>query len=312
VLSQQLPRDAFEILFVDNNSSDESVAIVEEDFPSVRLIQFDKNYGFCEGNNRALPFAQGRYIVFLNVDTFVQKHWLGEMLRVMESDSTIKGCHSNNLTPAVEEYKDIDQERRPDRVYYFDLSIFGYVKYFMKPFKERPIPTLFLSGSCLLIDREIFDDLNGVFDPDFFMYGEDMDLALRINSLGYKTVVVPTSVIYHKSPFHITGKLDFSTFQKVNKLMQNRFIVFFKNMYAAEFVLFVPFLICGMPLKMLQLKTNLTSKLTFFFLSIPLNFLAFIIALLKFKRYAEGRRYILKRRKTSKFWLLKKILHGHE
>jgi GT2 family glycosyltransferase len=312
LLAQRLQREEFEIIFADNNSTDDSVNVVKKRYPFIRLIQFDKNYGYCEGNNRAVQYAKGKYVAFLNVDTVVHPDWLSEMIKVVEQNPWIQGCHSNQITPWAEEYGKMEMQGKTDFVYYFDLSVFGYVKYYKKPYFGKPFPTLFLSGACMIIVRDIIRDLRYVFDPDFFMYGEDLDLALRINSLGYETVVVPPSIVYHKSSFGVRGQLNLATFRLFNRLILNRFIVFFKNMTWIEFFLFLPFLIAGIPVKLLESRTKLAYKIIYVLISLPLNFFGFLRALFEFHKYKDRRKDVLRKRKKSRFWLNKRILRLNE
>ncbi|MCP4362236.1 MAG: glycosyltransferase, partial [Chloroflexi bacterium] len=94
VLDQSYPSEKYEVIFADNASVDGSAAYVASNFPTVHVARFDRNWGFAEGNNRAAELAKGRYLVFLNQDTIAHYDWLAEMVRVMESDSSIKAGHA--------------------------------------------------------------------------------------------------------------------------------------------------------------------------------------------------------------------------
>ena len=76
VLDQDMPREDYEVIYADNASTDGSADFVAERFPSVRVLRFDRNYGFTEGNNRAAAAAKGRYVGFQNADTIAHRRWL--------------------------------------------------------------------------------------------------------------------------------------------------------------------------------------------------------------------------------------------
>ena len=174
----------YEIILVDNNSSDNSVNYVTKNFPQIILIKLDENKGFAEPNNIASKIAKGEYLLFLNNDTIVTENFLTELLNVIKNNEKIAICQSLLLKPGGE----IDSSGDfidPLGVVYSSKTI---------PKTEREISSA--RGACMLIRKVIFDELNG-FDEKFFVSFEDVDLGWRAWIKGYKVILSPKSVVYH-------------------------------------------------------------------------------------------------------------------
>lgn len=174
----------YEIIFVDNNSNDGSIDFVNQNFPKIKVVKLNKNYGFAVPNNTAARMANGKYLVFLNNDTYVTKNWLIELIKVMESDKTIALAQSLIL------YPDGSVDSSGD---YVDLLGRAYSLH-DKPTKIRHI--LSPKGACMIARKDTFLDLGG-FDETFFASFEDVDLGWRSWLWGFKVIVIPSSVIYH-------------------------------------------------------------------------------------------------------------------
>lgn len=313
LLDQDMNSAEYEILFVDNGSSDGSAEYVEKHYPSVRLLRWDRNYGFAEGNNRAIPYARGRYLAFINVDTVAHRRWLPELVQTITTLPKVKACHSNQVMPWVDEYSKMERDELLSRAYVYDLSRLGYVTYASQPFHHRPVRTLFLSGASTMIDRSILNKLEYAFDPSFFAYCEDLDLALRINALGFKTVMVPTSILYHRNPLSVKVWPDLATARQISRLISNKIIAYFKSMNLLEFILFLPLLLIGTPCKVTMLPWSGLRKAVYLLASIPLTFFAFARAVTELPRFIDKRRRVLEQRQGGRFWLIKQIVarpHG--
>lgn len=184
-------RSQMEIIMVDNNSTDGSIEFMEENFPEVKLLKLNKNYGFAEGNNKALNKARGEYLAFLNNDAFVHKDWLGELLKTAE-DKTIGACASKILF--AKDKKMINSVG----LYWTIFGTAGEKGIFEKDgrmfdsFNEVLAP----SGAAFLVKKKIFKEV-GSFDSDYFIYVEDLDLGWKIWNHGYRVVYVPTAKVYH-------------------------------------------------------------------------------------------------------------------
>lgn len=308
LLDQVLPRDEYEVLFADNASTDGSAEYVAQNYPSVRLIRFEKNLGFTEGNNRALPHAQGQYVCFLNQDTVVHKMWLSELLQTMISYPQVKAAGSSMLMPWHSEFIGRERDAMVRYTYLLDLSRFGYVIYRKLPFTPGAVRTLFVSGGAMIIDRAVLNELGYAFDPDFFAYCEDIDLSLRVNNLGYETVLVPTSIVYHdQSTSSESGK---ESLRKASLIMKNRYLAHLKNLHTMEFLLYLPFLMIGAPLKIREFDWSRGRKLGYALASVLLAVYCLILAAIEFPKYREKRRAILATRQRASFWFLRDLVGG--
>ena len=303
---QDLPRNEYEIIFADNGSADGSVQYVKDNFPSVQVLEFERNYGAAGGYNRAARYASGRYFVFLNVDTLLHKRWLSSMLGVMEKFPRIKACQSNMIMPWATEFSKLDRDRMPQFTYIYDLSKFGFTRYYNIPFSHELVRTLFLSGASVMVDNLLIDEIGFVFDEDLPSC-PDIDLGLRINSLGYETVLVPASVLYHKNSAPMKVSPDFRTFKKMSNLIRDRFLIYFKNMSTVEFLSFLPLLIFAAPFKVREVGWSKNRQIFYGILSLPLVLYSFLKAMGSLSKFRQKREEILMKRKREKWWLLREL-----
>lgn len=181
---QKTSFENYEIIIVDNNSTDDSIDFIKKNYPKIRIIKLNKNYGFAIPNNMAAKTANGKYLVFLNNDTYVSQNWLGELVKPLEEDGTIALAQSLILHP--DETVDSSGD-------YVDLLGNAFSRH-DKPTKMRQI--LSPKGACMIARRDLFLDLGG-FDETFFASLEDVDLGWRSWLWGYKVMIIPTSIIYH-------------------------------------------------------------------------------------------------------------------
>jgi GT2 family glycosyltransferase len=310
VLDQDYPRDQYEVLFVDNGSSDGSLALTQERFPEIRTIPLDRNYGFGGGNNRGAAHVRGDLVVFLNADTVVHQGWLGGLVRAIDADPQVKACSAAGLAPDCPGFEAMEREALPPHVYYADIVRFGHVGLNRIRSDAPPRRTLHLAGCTAMLDLSILEELEYLFDEDFFLDGDDTDLGLRINSLGYRMVVVPEAVFYHLAknvPARL--KLSWRTLQRMVHMHRNRLVAYYRNMHTAEFILALPVLLLGSPLKPFTFMMSLGRKLAYAAAIVPVTWYAFAqAALIHFPRHAEKRRRILQRRRREPFWFLKQII----
>lgn len=307
LLDQDMPAEDYEVIYADNASTDGSADYVAARFPEVRILRFDRNWGFTEGNNRAAEAASGRYIAFQNADTVAHRRWLTELVKAMESDPQIKACFPAGMPLNLGGYH--EREAPIEKGMMCELTPSGRVGLTLVPLNGKPVPTLFIVGGSFLIDAGIIAELKYYFDPSYFIYNEDTDLGLRINNLGYKVVFVPSAFIYHEQ--HPSRRLGFNrkSLRRAYLVIRNRFITFYKNMYTLEYLLAIPLLFMGSLTKVRTLELGFAKKTIYTIGLIPYTFLAFMAALLCLPRYAEQRRYILNHSKRGKFWLLSELLN---
>ncbi len=184
---------SYEIIVVDNKSQDNSVDFIKKNFPTVKIIQLNNNYGFAKANNIAAKRCRGKYLVLLNFDTKVDKNWLNELVETAESSKDFgiiasKIYYYNN--PQIINYAGSCADK------------YGKVEHIGGNIKDHKLinvrrKTFYPCGASFLIKREIFEKI-GLFDSSYFAYGEDFDLGWRSWLFGYKVIYEPKSFIYHK------------------------------------------------------------------------------------------------------------------
>jgi GT2 family glycosyltransferase len=180
--------DQLEVIVADNASPDKSdvlAAKLMERWGKGRVIQHGANLGFCEGNNRAAEQARGKYLFFLNNDTWVEPDCLEVLIDRVEAMQAQAG------TPMMLNYEDNSVQSAGGEG--FDL--FGLMSLARPHSSPREI---FVVGGCsYLIRRELFQRLGG-FDPVFYMYADEYDLSWRVWISGARAVVVPESKLHHR------------------------------------------------------------------------------------------------------------------
>lgn len=198
------PCVSVEVLAVDNASEDDSVAMVQAEFPSVRVIQNETNLGFGAGNNRGIRHASGRYVLFLNSDTIVTEGAWDSLVayadtrpdagvfgpKLLNGDGSLQlSCRSfPNLGTGF--FRNTPLGRLfPKNRFTRDYMLSGWDH-------NSPRDVDWVSGSALMIRRRLLEELGG-FDEGFFMYCEDVDLCYRAHLAGAAVAYYPGAVIYH-------------------------------------------------------------------------------------------------------------------
>ncbi len=182
-----------EIIIVDNNSSDNSATMVSEEFPSVKLIISEINEGYSAACNKGIEVSSGEYILILNPDTVVDPDALANALRFMRihPEAGAAGAH---MTDGSGRFLQESRRGFPSPVAslfrftglgkLFPRSPFFNAYYLGNPPENETCPADILPGAFMLLRREVLDK-TGLFDTDYFMYGEDIDLSWRIRKAGY-------------------------------------------------------------------------------------------------------------------------------
>jgi GT2 family glycosyltransferase len=174
----------YEIILVDNNSSDDSMEFVKENYLNIQIIKLDSNFGFAYPNNIGAKKARGKFLLFLNNDTIVEPNFLTELLKPFALDPKIAICQSLLLKPNG----DVDSSGD------FIDSIGVTFSSHEKPAEIKEIFSA--KAASMLMKKDIFEKLEG-FDEKFFASFEDVDIGWRARILGYKIVVNPHSIVYH-------------------------------------------------------------------------------------------------------------------
>lgn len=217
-----------EIVLADNHSTDDSVAYVKANFPNVTIVQNDDNYGYAGGYNHALKQVEADYYVLLNNDIEVPQHWIEPVIKVMEQDLTIGACQPKML----------DFKNRKSFEYagacggYMDRL--GYVFCRGRLFEvleedkgqyDTEAEIFWATGACLFVRASLFHEAGG-FDENFFAHMEEVDLCWRIQLMGYKLKVIPSSFVYHVGG----GTLNKMSSQKTYLNFRNNLIMLTKNL----------------------------------------------------------------------------------
>lgn len=306
LLDQTYPSDKMEIIVFDNASTDATASIVKNSFPGIRLIIMEENAGFASGNNKAFQQATHELVAFLNQDTVCHKNWLRPLVECMMSHTEAGACTSNMIMVNTRHSQPLDREFLPGSLAFFDLSCFGFGKYY-KFINKELIPTKIISGCSFVIRKQLVDALGYLFDEQLKMYVEDTDLSLRIHNLGYKTYAIKDSVIYHLHGINKSIKLkDLKT---AAKAIMNRVFVFYKNMNFLEFLLFTPFLMVGGIFKIRELSLSSSRKILYF---LPFSLFSMACMFLSFFglfKYYPKRKMILTKRKIQTIPILRLVLH---
>jgi len=223
---EKIDYSSFEIIVVDNGSTDDSVKYVETHFPKIKIIQNKKNLGFAKANNIGLKKAKGECILFLNSDTKVTPNFLTRLIKVMEKDKKI----------GVVQPKIVFMDSGKLQAGGAFLTNTGFLYHFgygrnpdEKKYNQQT-EILSANGSCMLAKREAIEKV-GLFDPDFFCYFEETDFCWRAWLAGYKIVYVPDSVICHKGAQ--TAKRLKSNFINYHSF-KNRIASLIKNLGSVE------------------------------------------------------------------------------
>jgi GT2 family glycosyltransferase len=199
VFSQTYPD--FEVIFVDNNSSDNSAEYVSCNYPSVKLISMECNSGFSGGNIEGLKHATGEFIVLLNNDARLSPTWLHIVISTLRSNKDVGFCASkiliDNNHPLIDSVGDSF------------TTAFNVARVGEHDDEKKHSTGNFVPGACaaaVVYKKEMLDEI-GFLDADFFLNHEDTDLNMRAWFAGWKCMFVPEAVVYHKVSASI-GKLS--------------------------------------------------------------------------------------------------------
>ena len=226
------------IYVIDNNSSDNSILLIKQKFPSIKVILNKKNYGYAKGYNVGLKNIKSDYIVLINNDVEVSKNWLIPMFNSMEQNNKIGSCQ-----PKILSY-----ENRTSFEYAGASG--GYIDFLGYPYcRGRIFDTIELdkgqydtsmeifwsSGACMMIRNKLFKKLGG-FDESFYAHMEEIDLCWRIKRLGLKNFCFPKSKVYHVGG----GTLNYNNPKKTFLNFRNNLIMVAKNESLMSLIIKLP------------------------------------------------------------------------
>lgn len=215
------------IYVADNGSSDESCDVVRNEFPAVKLMVLDHNYGFAEGYNRALAQVDEEYAVLLNSDVEVTRGWLSPMTQFLDSNPEVAACQ-----PKLLSFKQKDFFEYAGAAGGF-IDKWGYTFCRGRIFNtverdsgqyDDTTDVFWATGAALMIRNEVYKN-NGGLDGRFFAHMEEIDLCWRLRSRGYRIACVPQSQVYHVGG----ATLKKENPQKTYLNFRNNLLMIYKN-----------------------------------------------------------------------------------
>ena len=255
----------FEVIVVDNNSTDDSLEMLKKEFPQVILIQNKENVGFAKANNQALSGGKGRFFVLLNSDTKVLPHSIEGMVKFMDlhPEVGVVGCEQirpdGSIQPTINialnmwtnlwliflrlfQVKRLVSNSRQASfmVNHFRGALGKTINSYLSHYsdKREPYRVDWVSGVCLLARKKAVDEV-GFLDENFFMYSEDVDWCLRMKQKGWKIYFLPGNKIMH----HIRQSSNKGEFDDISPQRFKSIFYFFKKHYGRKAVLVLKILV---------------------------------------------------------------------
>ena len=187
----------FEVLVVDNISTDNSHIICKEKFKKIKLIENKENLGYCEGNNVGIRNANGEFIVILNPDTIVESSWLNYLMSAYNKFG--EGLYQPKFFSLNEKHV---LQSTGNMLHIFGFG-FARDKGKIDDEKTESIEKInYASGTCLFTSKIVLDKI-GLLDPFLFLYHDDLDLGWRAAHIGINSFYVPKSIVYHAESYSI-------------------------------------------------------------------------------------------------------------
>jgi hypothetical protein len=182
----------YEVLVVDNASTDGSIEYVAQEFPQAKIIRNGANLGYAGANNEGFKHASGDYIAILNPDTQVEPNWLRELVVALQADP-----QAGLATPKILMMDDPTRLNTcGNEITFTGLTFCRGLDQPAEKYNQLEIVSA-VSGAAFIIKRSVLEQIGG-FDESFFIYYEDTDLSLRAMLAGYTCLYVPSSVVYHQ------------------------------------------------------------------------------------------------------------------
>jgi N-acetylglucosaminyl-diphospho-decaprenol L-rhamnosyltransferase len=223
-----LPPFTLEVWVVDNCSTDGSAQMVQARFPWVRLVENLENIGFARANNQVIRESKGRYVLLLNPDTEVKSGALQALVCFMDAHPQAGAVGpqllnlDNTLQPSCHPAPTLPRELW--RLFHLD-ALWPYALYPMAKWDlDTPRRVDVVQGACLLLRRATLDQV-GLFDEDYFIYSEEMDLCYRLEQAGWRIYWVPEAEVIHYGG-HSTQQVAMDMFLR---LYQSKLLYFRKR-----------------------------------------------------------------------------------
>ena len=216
------------VYVADNASTDDSVEMLRSEYPQVKVILLEKNWGFAEGYNKALSQIEAEYYVLLNSDVKVTHHWLQPLVEFMDAHRDVAACQ-----PKLLSIIDTDSFEYAGACGGF-IDLYGYPFCRGRVFNtierdkgqyDTAMPILWATGACMMIRSSDYWNAGG-FDGRFFAHNEEIDLCWRLRLLGRKVYCIPDSALFHLGG----GTLPKSNPMKTYLNFRNNLTMLYKNL----------------------------------------------------------------------------------
>ena len=220
------------VYVADNASTDDSVNMLHSDYPEVKVIELERNWGFAEGYNKALEKVKAEYYVLLNSDVRVTQDWLRPMTDFLDTPPEAAACQPKLLAMA------------DNKAFEYAGACGGFIDRFGYPFcrgrifdtveqdngqYDTTIPILWATGACMMIRSTDYWKVGGL-DSKFFAHNEEIDLCWQLRTLGRKIYCIPSSKVYHVGG----GTLPKGNPMKTYLNFRNNLTMLYKNLPAKE------------------------------------------------------------------------------
>lgn len=232
----------FEVILVDNGSSDGSCAFVASSYPWVHMIELPENFGFCKAVNEGIKASRAPYVLLLNNDIEVTPDFIEEMLAAIRR-------HKKAFSCAARMIQFYDRDRLDDAGNYYCALGWAYARGKGKDIHtcEKEEKIFASCAGAAIYRRKIFEKI-GYFDEEHFAYLEDMDVGYRARINGYENWYAPKAMVYHVGSG--TSGSRYNHF-KTRYSSRNNVYLIYKNMPLLQIILNLPFLIVGFGTKLL-------------------------------------------------------------
>ena len=233
-----------EVVVADNGSTDNSLEVLSQEFPTVRVIALDKNYGFAEGYNRAIDERINagdvpEYVILLNSDVEVTEGWLNPLTTYLDAHPDVAA-----VQPKIRSWRNRNMFEHAGAAGGF-LNPLGYPycrgRILWKVEEDKGqydtiVDVDWTSGACMCVRTNVYKECGGL-DASFFAHMEEIDLCWRMRNKGWRLVCLPESVVYHLGG----GSLNYDSPRKTYLNHRNNLLMIYKNKQHPCGVLFVRF-----------------------------------------------------------------------
>ncbi|HEY0057409.1 MAG TPA: glycosyltransferase family 2 protein [Pedobacter sp.] len=240
----------YEILVIDNNSSDGSSEKIKQRFPEVTVIQNKKNIGFGQANNLGVLNSRGKYVFFFNSDAYLTDNALKAFFDFMEQAENARVACCGGALFQANGLPQISYGNFPSLLE--AVSDLGFYRFYKKYFQQHISSGVinysnqvrevdYISGADMFIRRTALD-IVGLFDKDFFLYFEETELSIRFKRAGFLSIFLPHVKIIHLEGASIKPGIDFN-YAKLEQFAKSR-VLFFRKCYGTNQARLMKFLYC--------------------------------------------------------------------